>query len=228
MKIDIFNHFFPKRFFDEFIVDSGRKDLGKRVQNVPTIADLDARFRVMDEFGEYCQLLSLPAPPLEVMAGPEKSPLLARVANDGLAELVTKYSDRFPDVKIITHHLGGMIPYFEGRVGYGWDVLGSRTSEPDYTVLLRSLKKRPVDYFRMFYADTALFGALAATRCGLEFFGIDRVLFASDVPFEPKPGLFIRETIRVIESLGLTADDKDRIYRRNAERLLNLVPSPTS
>jgi predicted TIM-barrel fold metal-dependent hydrolase len=338
MKIDIFNHFFPKRFFEEFILGSPRKDLGKRVQNVPTIADLDARFRVMDEFGEYCQLLSLPAPPLEVMAGPDKSPLLARIANDGLAELVQKYPkrfigftaslamnnpeeavketvrsatqlgalgiqiftnvagkplddleflplfeeaarrdltiwlhpargadmpdyrtedrsqyeiwwafgwpyetsvamarlvfsglfDRFPDLKIITHHLGGMIPYFEGRVGYGWDVLGSRTSEPDYGVLLRSMKKRPVDYFRMFYADTALFGALSATKCGIDFFGVDRVLFASDVPFEPKPGLFIRETIRVIESLGLTADEKDRIYRRNAERLLNLVPSVKS
>ena len=64
MKIDVFNHFFPKRFYDEFILKgAGGKDLGKRVQNVPTIADLDARFRVMDEFDDYCQLLSMPAPP---------------------------------------------------------------------------------------------------------------------------------------------------------------------
>ena len=48
MKIDIFNHFFPKRFYDDFIINSGRKDLGKRVRNVPTIANLEARFRVMD------------------------------------------------------------------------------------------------------------------------------------------------------------------------------------
>src|SRR5260370_476511 len=96
MKIDLFNHFFPKRYFEEFI-DSGfvGKDMGKRVRNVPTISDLDARFRVMDEFGEYCQFLTLPAPPIEAMAGPEKSPELARIANDGLAELVRKYPDRF-------------------------------------------------------------------------------------------------------------------------------------
>ena len=25
--------------------------------------------------------------------------------------------DRFPEMMIITHHLGAMIPYFEGRVG---------------------------------------------------------------------------------------------------------------
>ncbi len=32
--------------------------------------------------------------------------------------------DKHPNLKIITHHLGGMIPYFEGRVGPGWDQLG--------------------------------------------------------------------------------------------------------
>jgi aminocarboxymuconate-semialdehyde decarboxylase len=102
--------------------------------------------------------------------------------------------------------------------------LGSRTSDEDYGSLLRSMKKRPIDYFKMFYADTALFGGLAGTKCGLDFFGLDQVVFASDVPFEPAPGLYIRETIRVIESLGLSADDKDKIYRRNAERLLKLAP----
>src|SRR5690348_14249295 len=96
MKIDLFNHFFPKRFFDEYInVGSRLKDIGKRVQSMPTIADLEARFRVMDEFGEYTQFLSLPAPPLETMDSPEKTPQLARIANDGLAELVSKYPDRF-------------------------------------------------------------------------------------------------------------------------------------
>ena len=136
----------------------------------------------------------------------------------------SKFFDRLPNLKIVTHHLGGMIPYFTGRVGYGWDVLGSRTSDEDYVSLLHSLKKRPIDYFKLFYADTALFGGLAGTKCGLDFFGVDQVVFASDVPFEPAPGLYIRETIRVIESLGLTDDEKDRIYRRNAERLLKISP----
>jgi len=84
------------------------------------------------------------------------------------------------------------------------------------------MKKRPIDYFRMFYADTALFGALPATKCGLEFFGVDHVVFATDVPFEPSPGLYIRETIRCIEALDLTREDKHRIYEGNARRLLKL------
>jgi aminocarboxymuconate-semialdehyde decarboxylase len=119
--------------------------------------------------------------------------------------------------------MGGMIPYFEGRVGYGWDQLGKRTSDMDYVSLLQSMKKRPVDYFRNFYADTALFGAAPATRCGYDFFGIDRVVFASDMPFEPAPGLYARETIRCVEALDLTEGQKATIYRGNAEKLLKLT-----
>ncbi len=32
---------------------------------------------------------------MEAMAAPDKSPEFARIANDGLAELVAKYPDRF-------------------------------------------------------------------------------------------------------------------------------------
>jgi aminocarboxymuconate-semialdehyde decarboxylase len=87
------------------------------------------------------------------------------------------------------------------------------------------MKKRPIDYFRSFLADTAMFGALAGTRCSLDFFGVDNVLFASDMPFEPTPGLYVRETIRVIEGLAVTLDQKERIYRKNAERILKLQPT---
>ena len=331
MKIDIFNHVFPKSFFDKYIATGGR-DIGKRVANVPVGVDLDFRFKVMDEFEGLRQVITLPAPPIEALGGPDTSPDIAREGNDGLAELVAKHPDRFvafaaalplnnvdaslreteraidqlgakgvliytnmlgksldapefqplfdewarrdvpiwmhpargasfpdyqtenrsqyeiwwtfgwpyetsvamarfvfsglfdrhPNIKIITHHMGGMVPYFEGRVGYGWDQLGSRTSDMDYTSLLKSMKQRPVDYFKQFYADTALFGAAPATECGLEFFGVDKVLFATDMPFDPKPGLYARETIRIIEGLGLSAADKEKIYRGNAEKLLKI------
>ena len=132
------------------------------------------------------------------------------------------YFDRFPNLKIITHHMGGMIPYFEGRVGYGWDQLGTRTSDVDYRSLLQSMTKRPVDYFKLFYADTALFGAGPATRCGCDFFGVDRIVYASDMPFEPAPGLYAPETIRCVEELGLTDAQETQIYHGNAERLLKI------
>jgi len=329
VKIDIFNHIFPQTFFDRYI-ENGLPDIGKRVKNMPSIVNLDVRFKIMDEFGDYCQVISLPAPTIEALGDSKASPDIARLANDGMAELCLKYPKRFPtfiaslpmnnpeetlkeavraidtlgasgvqiftnvngapldgpehsdffdlmtqreigiwmhparganmpdykteakskyeiwwtfgwpyetsaamarmvfsgffdrrpNMKLLTHHMGAMAPYFEGRVGYGWDALGSRTSDEDYTVILKTLKKRPIDYFKMFHADTALFGATAGTRCGLEFFGEDMVMFASDVPFEPSPGLYIRETIRVIESLDLSAATKEKIYRTNAEKFL--------
>ena len=334
MKIDIFNHIFPKSYFDKMVkVAPNGKDMHKRVRNIPCIVDLDERFRIMDMFDEYAQIICLGSPPIEVFGPPPISTDMARLANDGMAELVQKYPDRFPgfiaslpmndpegllaeanraikdlgavgvqvftnvlgrpltkpetmplfdlmaeldrpiwmhpargadfpdykgepkshyeiwfvfgwpyetsvamahmvfsglfdrhpDLKIITHHLGGMIPYFEGRVGPGWDQLGTRTSDEDYTLLLKKLKKRPLDYFRLFYADTALFGAREATICGLKFFGVDRVLFASDSPFDPEKGsAYIRSTIEIIDSLDIKPEKRQAIYEGNAKRLLKL------
>jgi aminocarboxymuconate-semialdehyde decarboxylase len=132
--------------------------------------------------------------------------------------------DQYPDLKIITHHMGAMVPYFEGRVGPGWDQLGVRTSDRDYGSVLRSLRRRPLDYFRMFYADTALFGAYDGTVCGLAFFGVENVLFASDAPFDPEKGTqYVRETIGVVDRLPVTPEQREQIYWKNAVRLLKLA-----
>ena len=90
------------------------------------------------------------------------------------------------------------------------------------TALRKSMPKRPYDYFRMFWADTAVFGSRAATECGLSFFGTDQVVFASDAPFDPEGGsLYIRETLKVIDSLDITEAERHKIYQGNAERLFN-------
>jgi aminocarboxymuconate-semialdehyde decarboxylase len=75
----------------------------------------------------------------------------------------------------------------------------------------------------MFNADTAVFGSRAATICGLDFFGVDKVLFASDAPFDPEKGpMYIRETIKIIDELDISEVDRDKIYRANAVELLKL------
>jgi uncharacterized protein len=133
------------------------------------------------------------------------------------------YFDRWPGLQIITHHMGGMIPYFAGRIGPGLDQLGARTDDEDLTVYLRRLEKRPYDYFKMFLADTALFGARDAMECGLKFFGVDRVVFASDFPFDPEKGTFnIRETIQDIDGLPISDAERRQIYEGNARQLLRL------
>ena len=131
--------------------------------------------------------------------------------------------DKFPGLKVITHHAGGMIPYFEGRVGPGWDQLGKRTSDRDLGKVLKELKRPHLDYFKEFYADTASFGSSKAIEHAIEFFGEDRVVFASDAPFDPEGGpMYIRETIRVIDSLDISDDLRRKIYQDNAVKLLGL------
>jgi predicted TIM-barrel fold metal-dependent hydrolase len=116
-----------------------------------------------------------------------------------------------------------MIPYFEGRVGPGLDQLGKRNEDPTDVAAQGKLQKRPYEYFHMFYADTAVFGSIPATECGLAFFGSDRVLFASDAPFDPEKGSgYIRETIRVIDNITASREDRYKIYEGNARRLLKL------
>jgi predicted TIM-barrel fold metal-dependent hydrolase len=333
-KVDIFNHVMPRKFFERI---GDYKDIGKRMREVPMLHDLDERFRVMDRFPDYVQVLSAGMPPIEALAGPDASPELAVICNDGMAELCDRHPDRFPTfiaslalnnpdacvaeihrsvrdlgargiqvfsnvdgkpldlpefepifdamagldlpiflhpargasfpdyateqkskyelwwafgwpyetsvamariafaglfdkhpgLKIVAHHFGGMIPYFEGRVGPGLDQLGARTSGFDKASI--RIERRPFDYFKMYYADTAVFGSKAATECGLAFFGAEKTVFASDAPFDPEKGpMYIRETIRVIESLAIPEADKAKIFHGNAEKLLKLAPGKAS
>lgn len=334
LKIDVFNHIFPRPFFERLQQATVNKGAIKRWLNIPFLHDTDVRFRMLDEFGpDYRQILSLSAPPIESINPDRQITIdLARLANDSMADLVRAHPDRFPgfvaslplnhpgesvaeleravkqlgalgvqffsnvnglpldeprflplfetadrlqcpillhpargakvadypgeekskyeiwwtfgwpyetsaamqrlvfsrlfdrlpNIRIVAHHLGAMVPYFEGRVGYGLDQFGSRTADEDYEGLRKSMPRRPYDYFKMFWADTAVFGSRAATECGLKFFGTDQVVFASDAPFDPEGGsMYIRETIKVIDSLELSDADRDKIYRRNAERLFN-------
>src|SRR5437868_8699810 len=332
--IDAFNHFSPKRYFDALVESpAGQKDIGKRVRGIPALYDLELRLKVVDQFPDYTQILSLGLPMVDRLWGPDRSTEMAKLANDGLAEVVAKHPDRFvgysavvpmnapeaaakeaeralkngacavqlgtnvnggpidgkefwplyeviersgkpillhpsrtrampdyptetyskyeicsvlgwpyetgvtlsrfvfskimdtyPDLKIISHHLGGVIPYLEGRVAHSFDQLGVRTSDEDYGALLKRLRKRPYDYFKGFYGDTAVEGARAATICGIDFFTPDHTLFASDCPFDKEKGPgYIRDTIKVVESLGLAPADKEKICHRNAERIFGLA-----
>src|SRR5882762_9588180 len=153
----------------------------------------------------------------------ETSVAMSRMVFSGLFE-------KLPGIRIITHHCGAMIPFFSGRAETLWAQLGSRSADENYEDLLKSMKKKPIEYFRMFYADTVLGGSASALRCGLDFFGADRVVFASDCPFDPEGGpMFIREGIRSVEDLKLSQSDKRKIYFGNAMKLLKMpVKAPAS
>jgi aminocarboxymuconate-semialdehyde decarboxylase len=136
----------------------------------------------------------------------ETSAAMARIVFSGLF-------DRLPGMRIITHHCGGMLPYFAGRAETLWAQLGSRTADEDYGAILKRMAKPPMDYFRMFYGDTVLGGSASALRCGLDFFGPERVVFASDCPFDPEGGaMYIREGIRSVADLRLPDEVTRKIY----------------
>ena len=131
--------------------------------------------------------------------------------------------DKLPTMKIITHHCGAMAPFFDARIELGMAQMGARTADEDYGALLKSLARRPLDYFKMFYGDTAVNGSASAIRCGLDFFGNKHVLFGTDCPFDPEGGpMFIREGIRAINSLKLSDADLRKLYYANAIDMLRL------
>src|SRR5438046_9288101 len=222
----------------------GRARVGGRRQREPADTNVDGAPIDQEQFLPIYEIIEKSGKPILL------HPIRTREMADYRTETVSKYEicsvigwpfetgaalarlvfsgimDRFPNLKVISHHLGGIIPYFDGRVAYSWDQLGVRTSDEDYSLILKRLKKRPFDYFKGFYGDTALAGARAPTICGISFFGPDHVLFASDCPFDKEKGRgYIRSTIAVLESLDLPQADMEKICYKNAQSMFGLRKS---
>lgn len=297
------------------------------------MVDLEARFKLMDRFPGYRQIISLGSPPVESLGHAARVARLAKIANDTMAEWVAKHPDRFagfvaslpwcdagesaqeaeracaqlgalgaqifssinshpidspetialverihhmkraiwlhpvrpmarpdypvesvsmfdswwafgwpyetslamarlvfagvfdrhPDLVVVTHHAGGIVPMLEGRLAAGLDQLGSRTPPGLEAATATKLRERPVDAFRRFHADTASFGSKLTIACGIEFFGPSRMMFASDLPFGPEQGgAILRETLAAVNDLDISSDTRRAILRENAERVFRL------
>ncbi|MFC1948946.1 amidohydrolase family protein [Chloroflexota bacterium] len=330
MKIDVFPHILPLKYKKK-LYEIAPKDfyIKNVIDATTTLFDLDARFRMMDKYEGYQQVLTLGAPPVELIADPKDAADLSKLANDEMAELVLKYPDRFPaavaclpmndmdsalretdraikelnfkgvqiftpimdkpldspeflplyekmaqydlpiwihpervadfadyrtenrsrfmifhifgwpyetaaamtrlvfsgvlekypNLKFITHHCGGMVPFLEERV------IGAY----DHAEVLRGAKYKlglslpPIDYFKKFYYDTAIYGCTAGLMCGQAFCGTDHLLFGTDYPFDSELGnRYIRQTIEAVEKMTISDADKKKIFEDNVRQLLNL------
>ena len=334
MKLDVFNHILPAAYFERLVDIIPDRRILERYPKLPTLWDIDAHLKMMDGFGDYQQVLSLANPPLEALAGPDESPALARLANDGMAAVCRKYPDRFPSftaslpmnnpdaalteagraiteldargiqvftnvlgkplsapefqplfdlvagfdlpvwvhpmrgpdfsdyaaesrseneiwftfgwpfdtsacmarlvfsglfdrlpgLKIITHHMGGMIPFFADKITLGFEQIFEGDADRNPLAERAGLKQQPIAYFRMLYADTALNGSTAATVCGHEFFGTDHCLFATDAPFDTNGGRdLIKGAIDAVAALAISDRERARINSENTRRLLKLA-----
>jgi aminocarboxymuconate-semialdehyde decarboxylase len=333
MIIDVFNHFMPKRYFERLADFIPGHVVLSAFPRLKTLSDVEARLRLLDEFPGLQQIVSLANPPLELVGAPDRTPELARLANDALAELCRAHPDRFPafvaalpmnnieaslaeidravrdlgakgvqlftnvagkplsapefrpifrlmaahdlpvwvhpmrgpqfsdyaseqtsqneiwfmfgwpyettacvtrliysrlfdelpQLKIITHHMGGMIPYYCGKITLGFRQIFFGAPDRNPMAEECGLKKPPIDYFRQLYADTALNGEIAPTRCGHAFFGTGRCLFATDAPFDSEQGRgLIASTIRAVEALEISAAERAQIFSGNTRHLLRL------
>lgn len=327
MIVDIYTHILPPAVATAMEQMGSGLGIAKRMKAVRDVHDFDSRFHSMDAIGDYRQIISLPNPPLEAFTTPQQAIELARVANDGMAELVRKHPDRFPAyvaalpmhevdaslaearraidqlgakgfqlftnvngkpidakeyeplfalaaeydlpiwlhptrtaefpdytqekfsryemwwcfgwpyetsvamarlvltglfdrhpaIKIITHHGGGMIPFYDKRIEKGLASLGGRTKEEDYSGVLGALKRPFMEYFHDFYADTALFGDSLGLDCAFQFFGADHMVFASDAPFGP-----IKLHTDAIEARDFEPKTRAAIVKTNAEKLMKM------
>ena len=333
VRIDVFCHFFPARFLAERNRRAGSgfgTQYAKYFEANPGLTSLDIRFRTLDQFPDVRQLLTIAGPNIESITAPPDTVELARMANDGLAELVAKYPDRFigaaaclpmndidaalreadraiqelhfqgvevftdicgkpldrpeffplyekmqeydlpillhprrtnttadyadeeksrfliytnfgwpfetskamariafggvferfPRLKILTHHAGGMVPFFSKRVELSWEF---NQQLMGYQRDGQTLSKPPIEYYKQFYCDTAIQGNTAALMCALDFFGVDRMMFATDSPYDDEMGVRVyRETIPAIEAMTISDDDKRKIFEGNARAFFKL------
>ncbi len=146
----------------------------------------------------------------------ETTVAMARLVFSGVLE-------SYPKLKLITHHCGAMIPYFGDRIIRLYEYLEAHGQ----TRLTDKLTKPVLHYFKQFYNDTALYGNPAGLMCGYAFFGFDRLLFGTDMPYDPDQGaLFTRETIRAVEQMNIPELEKEKILKGNALSLLHLDAAP--
>jgi aminocarboxymuconate-semialdehyde decarboxylase len=127
--------------------------------------------------------------------------------------------EKYPNLKIVTHHCGAMVPFFAERIINHYNFIEMR-NKLDFK---RGLTKHPIEYFRKFYNDTAILGNPSALMCAYDFFGAERILFGTDMPFDPTLGDYgIGRTIKAIEQMDIPDSDKKKIFEDNARDLMRL------
>lgn len=126
---------------------------------------------------------------------------------------------KYPALKIITHHCGGMVPYYSQRILNHYNQRVMRNGM-NYTV---GLTEPYIEYFHRFYTDTCITGNTPALMCGYHFFGAEHILFGTDTPNDAQIGHTVTGcTIEAIEQMDIPDSDKKKIFEDNARQLLRL------
>ena len=175
-KLDIFPHIFPLEYFERMKQLAGSNPglaaALKRWMHIPVLWDLEQRIRMMKRWPGYQQVLTLSMPAIEFLGNEHETPGLARLANDGMHEIVQKHNDLFPCfvASLPMNNVAASLAEMDRAIG--------------------ELGAKGVQIF------TNVNGPRSTSVCG-HFFGVDHVLFGA---FDPEGGpLFIRETIKALD-----------------------------
>jgi predicted TIM-barrel fold metal-dependent hydrolase len=128
--------------------------------------------------------------------------------------------ERHPSLRIITHHHGGFVPYYQGGMRGSW-----AASEEEGTQLSDKVARPYIDHFRKFYCDTACKDYVPKVlELALDFFGPERMLFGSDTPFGAGDGQrFTSGALRSIEAMQIAPDVRNTILFANAQKILRIA-----
>lgn len=125
----------------------------------------------------------------------------------------------FPDLAVVPHHTGAMIPHFIDRI----EQLHRMSVEYRdlYPFTVTDLRGTVREQFGRFYADTARAGATGVLEDAFEFYGPDRLVFATDYPFGPEEGrAFLRAEVNAVEAMDVTAQQRSDVFGGNIEAIL--------
>ncbi len=107
----------------------------------------------------------------------------------------------YPNLKIIIHHAGAMVPFFSGRIDH-------------------ILDEKHAQDFKKFYVDTAILGNTPALKLAIDYYGIDHVLFGTDAPFAVMPSGADQIITQAINDLTISDKDKQKIFHDNYYSLI--------
>ncbi|MBA7629267.1 hypothetical protein ES703_36765 [subsurface metagenome] len=226
---------YPKRFYacatlpyqevGEAIreLDRAYNDLG--VRGIIMFSNINGKPIVSPEFHpiyakaeEYeLPILIHPAPPLtaDVMKRLRLPiPLFGFVFDTTMAVISLIFQgvlEKYPKLKLIHSHLGGVVPYMVGRID---DSFNSYSKEQGL-----ELPKAPSEYYKgQVYVDSISYH-LPAMRCCLDWLGPDHIMLGTDYAH---PIGHIEQAIQDITDMGLSEEDTDKILGRNAARIFKL------
>lgn len=126
---------------------------------------------------------------------------------------------KYPNLRFITHHAGGMIPFLEQRIIGAYD----HAEMLRYANYKKHLTDSPIEYFKKIYYDTAIYGCTSGLMCTHSFCGAGQMLFSTDFPYDSQYGeRYTRQTIEAIHGMEISEAEKKMIFETNARKILRL------